>query len=129
MKSFVFGFELKTFRIYFELYFYYLILFQVLDKVLNLSKGVSDKLQSEDLEVVSGCDRVEDLHVAIEEHRIPRTSSRLSGLPLLKHVKSSTLKLRWRSVKGRYRYDWTTILRQLCRLNLKIHLELGSTFQ
>ena len=65
MKSFVFGFELKTFRIYFELYFYYLILFQVLDKVLNLSKGVSDKLQSEDLDVVSGCDRVEDLLVAI----------------------------------------------------------------
>ena len=69
MKSFVFGFELKTFRIYFELYFYYLILFQILDKVLNLSKGVSDKLQSEDLDVVSGCDRVEDLLVAIEELR------------------------------------------------------------
>ena len=69
MKSFVFGFELKTFRIYFELYFHYLILFQVLDKVLNLSKGVSDKLQSEDLDVVSGCDRVEDLLIAIEELR------------------------------------------------------------
>ena len=46
-----------------------MILFQVLDKVLNLSKGVSDKLQSEDLDVVSGCDRVEDLLVAIEELR------------------------------------------------------------
>ncbi|CAB3985113.1 zinc finger MYM-type 1-like [Paramuricea clavata] len=49
--------------------FEFVLSLKVLDKVLNLSKGVSDKLQSEDLDVVSGCDRVEDLLVAIEELR------------------------------------------------------------
>lgn len=33
----------------------------MLKKVLRLSKGVSDKLQSEDLDVVTGCERVADL--------------------------------------------------------------------
>ena len=44
------------------------ILFQkVLDHVLNLGKGVSDKLQSEDLDIVTGCDRVEDLIASVKE--------------------------------------------------------------
>ena len=33
---------------------------------MHLSKGVSDKLQSEDLDVVSGCERVADLLAAIK---------------------------------------------------------------
>ena len=33
---------------------------------MNLSKGVSDKLQSEDLDVVSGCGRVTDLLAAMK---------------------------------------------------------------
>ena len=36
---------------------------------MNLSKGVSDKLQSTDLDVVSGCDRVEDLVTTIGQLR------------------------------------------------------------
>ena len=39
---------------------------QVLKKVLLLSKGVSDKLQSEGLDVVSGCVRVTDLLTAVK---------------------------------------------------------------
>ena len=38
----------------------------MLKKVLHLSKGVSDKLQSEGLDVVSGCERVADLLTAIK---------------------------------------------------------------
>lgn len=37
--------------------------------MLNLSKGVSDRLQSDDLDIVTGCDRVKDLLVAIKEMR------------------------------------------------------------
>ena len=37
----------------------------MLDHVLKLSKVVSDHLQKEDLDVVTGCDRVEDLLVAL----------------------------------------------------------------
>ena len=33
---------------------------------MHLSKGISDKLQSEDLDVVSGCERVTDLLAAIK---------------------------------------------------------------
>ena len=43
--------------------------YKVLDYVLNLSKGVSDKLQSEDLDIITGCDRIEDLLVAVKEMR------------------------------------------------------------
>ena len=42
---------------------------QVLKKVLLLSKGVSDKLQSEGLDVVSGCERVTDLLTAVKALR------------------------------------------------------------
>ena len=41
----------------------------MLKKVLLLSKGVSDKLQSEDLDVVTGCERVTDLLVTIKALR------------------------------------------------------------
>ena len=41
----------------------------MLDHVLKLSKGVSDHLQKEDLDVVTGCDRVEDLLVALRMMR------------------------------------------------------------
>ena len=41
----------------------------MLKKVLHLSKGVSDKLQSEGLDVVSGCERVADLLTAIKALR------------------------------------------------------------
>ena len=41
----------------------------MLKKVLHLSKGVSDKLQSEDLDVVSGCERVADLLTAVKALR------------------------------------------------------------
>ena len=42
---------------------------KVLKKLLHLSKGVSDKLQSEGLDVVTGCDRVADLLTAIKALR------------------------------------------------------------
>ena len=42
---------------------------KVLKKLLHLSKGVSDKLQSECLDVVTGCDRVADLLTAIKALR------------------------------------------------------------
>ena len=41
----------------------------MLKKVLLLSKGVSDKLQSEDLDNVTGCERVADLLSAIQALR------------------------------------------------------------
>ena len=41
----------------------------MLDHVRKLSKGVSDHLQKEDLDVVIGCDRVEDLLVALKMMR------------------------------------------------------------
>ena len=41
----------------------------MLKKVLLLSKGVSDKLQSEDLDIVTGCERVADLLSAIQALR------------------------------------------------------------
>ena len=41
----------------------------MLKKVLHLSKGVSDKLQSEGLDVVSGGERVADLLTAIKALR------------------------------------------------------------
>ena len=41
----------------------------MLEKVLLLSKGVSDKLQSEDLDIVTGCERVADLLSAIQALR------------------------------------------------------------
>ena len=52
-------------------YFYnFLILLRCLKKSwFLLSKGVSDKLQLEDLDVVTGCERVIDLLVTIQAHR------------------------------------------------------------
>ncbi|CAB4031166.1 zinc finger MYM-type 1-like, partial [Paramuricea clavata] len=45
--------------------FEFILALEVLKKVLLLSKGVSDKLQSEDLDVVTGCERVTDLLASI----------------------------------------------------------------
>ncbi|CAB4018532.1 zinc finger MYM-type 1-like [Paramuricea clavata] len=49
--------------------FEFIVALDVLKKVLLLSKGVSDKLQSESLDVVSGCERVADLLTAIKALR------------------------------------------------------------
>jgi hypothetical protein len=46
-----------------------IIFIKVLKKVLLLSKGVSDKLQSEDLDVVTGCERVADLLSTVQALR------------------------------------------------------------
>ena len=59
---------------------------QVLKKVLLLSKGVSDKLQSEGLDVVSG-ERVTDLLTAVKALRCD-VKFEDSGLQLWKNVQS-----------------------------------------
>lgn len=49
---------------------------------MSLSKGVSDKLQSEDLDVVSGCERVADLLVAIRALRcVKRNFNNFGKIP------------------------------------------------
>lgn len=52
--------------ILFYLFCFILFLPQVLKPILFLSKGVSDKLQTKDLDVVTGCERVADLLEAIK---------------------------------------------------------------
>ncbi|CAB4036972.1 zinc finger MYM-type 1-like [Paramuricea clavata] len=54
--------------------FEFIVALEVLKKVLHLRKGVSDKVQSEGLDVVSGCERVADLLTAIKALRcdVPR---------------------------------------------------------
>eukprot|EP00794_Sanderia_malayensis_P018410 gene18410-20265_t len=49
--------------------FEFIFALEVLKAILFVSKGVSDKLQTEDLDVVTGCERVADLNSAITELR------------------------------------------------------------
>ena len=55
---------------YFVLFIWFILFLpQVLKPILFHSKRVSDKLQTKDLDVVTGCERVADLQEAIKELR------------------------------------------------------------
>ena len=55
--------------ILFDLFCFILFLPQVLKPILFLSKAVSDKMQTKDLDIVTGCETVADLLKAIKELR------------------------------------------------------------
>ena len=65
----------------------------MLKKVLFLSKGVSDKLQSEDLDVVTGCERVTDLFVTIKALRWETTLKKCRSLSVEEPREEHTRKL------------------------------------